>query len=99
MVRRRRRERDGDLAQWRLDEKRERGLRAGLYYTGGMDWLVNPERIDTAQKIYSTILDAPEHAAYADAHWRELIPHRAGVYVLGMELYAGHLVRLERANL
>ena len=32
------------------------------------------------------------------AHWRELIPHRPGVYILVIELYAGHLVRLERAN-
>ncbi|HZR80536.1 MAG TPA: alpha-L-fucosidase [Candidatus Binatia bacterium] len=52
---------------------RERGLRAGLYYTGGMDWLLNPERIDEPQKIYSTILEGPKYAAYADAHWRELI--------------------------
>jgi len=52
---------------------RGRGLRAGLYYTGGMDWLLNPERIDTPQKIYSTILDGPQYVAYADAHWRELI--------------------------
>jgi len=52
---------------------RARGLRAGLYYTGGMDWLLNPERIDTPAKIYSTILDGPDYVAYADAHWRELI--------------------------
>ena len=32
------------------------------------------------------------------ADWRELIPHRPGVYILNMKLYAGHLVRLERAN-
>ena len=32
------------------------------------------------------------------AHWHELIPHRPGVYVLSIELYSGHLVRLERAN-
>ncbi|HXN67892.1 MAG TPA: S9 family peptidase [Bradyrhizobium sp.] len=31
-------------------------------------------------------------------NWRDLIPHRAGVYVMDIELYAGHLVRLERAN-
>jgi len=31
-------------------------------------------------------------------HWRDLIPHRAGIYVLDIELYAHHLVRLERAN-
>ncbi len=30
--------------------------------------------------------------------WRDLIPHREGVYIIDMELYAGHLVRLERAN-
>ena len=32
------------------------------------------------------------------ANWRDLIPHRAGVYVIDIELYSGHLVRLERAN-
>jgi len=52
---------------------RGRGLHAGLYYSGGMDWLLNPERIDTPEKIYSTILDGPQYVAYADAHWRELI--------------------------
>lgn len=62
-----------DLVGELCDAVRARGMRAGLYYTGGMDWLVNPERLDAPEKIYSTILDAPEHAAYADAHWRELI--------------------------
>lgn len=63
------------------------GLRGGLYYTGGMDWLVNPERIDTPQKIYSTILDAPEHAAYADAHWRELIERYQPAVLWGDIMY------------
>jgi oligopeptidase B len=31
-------------------------------------------------------------------NWRDLIPHRSGVYILDHDLYAGHLVRLERAN-
>ena len=52
---------------------RARGLRAGLYYTGGMDWLLNPDRIDEPGKIYSTILDGPQYVEYANAHWRELI--------------------------
>jgi alpha-L-fucosidase len=52
---------------------RARGLHAGLYYSGGMDWLLNPERIDAPEKIYSTILDGPQYVAYADTHWRELI--------------------------
>ncbi len=44
-------------------------------------------RIDTAP------LATPDRA-----HWRPLIPHRPGVYVLEMSLFAGYLVRLERAN-
>ncbi|MBV9560303.1 MAG: S9 family peptidase [Bradyrhizobium sp.] len=37
-------------------------------------------------------------AASDRANWRDLVPHRAGVYVLDYDLYSGHLVRLERAN-
>jgi oligopeptidase B len=44
-------------------------------------------------KIVTAPLTSPERA-----NWRDLIPHREGVYVLDIELYAGHLVRLERAN-
>jgi oligopeptidase B len=44
-------------------------------------------------KIVKAPLASPERA-----NWRELIPHREGVYVIDIELYAGHLVRLERAN-
>jgi oligopeptidase B len=44
-------------------------------------------------KIVTTPLKAPERA-----NWRDLVPYRAGVYIIDIELYAGHLVRLERAN-
>jgi len=44
-------------------------------------------------KIVTAPLAAPERA-----NWRDLIPYRAGVYLMDIELYAGHLVRLERAN-
>jgi oligopeptidase B len=44
-------------------------------------------------KIVTAPLKSPERA-----NWRDLIPHRVGVYVMDIELYAGHLVRLERAN-
>jgi oligopeptidase B len=37
-------------------------------------------------------------ASTGRANWRELIPHRAGVYVMDLELFSGHMVRLERAN-
>jgi oligopeptidase B len=44
-------------------------------------------------KIVTAPLASPERA-----NWRDLIPHRTGVYVLDHDLYSGHLVRLERAN-
>ena len=44
-------------------------------------------------KIVTAPLGSPERA-----NWRDLIPYREGVYIIDIELYAGHLVRLERAN-
>jgi oligopeptidase B len=44
-------------------------------------------------KIVTAPLQSPERA-----NWHDLIPHREGVYIIDIELYAGHLVRLERAN-
>ncbi|RJF70582.1 S9 family peptidase [Rhodopseudomonas palustris] len=31
-------------------------------------------------------------------NWRDLIPHRDGVYIIDFDLFSGHLMRLERAN-
>lgn len=31
-------------------------------------------------------------------HWKDFIPHRSGTYILSMDIYSGHLVRLERSN-
>ena len=44
-------------------------------------------------KIVTAPLATPERG-----NWRDFIPHRAGVYIIDIELYANHLVRLERAN-
>ncbi|WP_439610649.1 S9 family peptidase [Reyranella sp.] len=44
-------------------------------------------------KIVTSPLATPERA-----NWRELVPYRPGTYILGIDLYVGHLVRLERAN-
>ena len=32
------------------------------------------------------------------AHWRDLVPHRPGIYVLGIAVLAAWLIRLEREN-
>jgi oligopeptidase B len=44
-------------------------------------------------KVVTTPLSSPDRA-----HWRDLIPYREGVYIIDVELYAHHMVRLERAN-
>ncbi len=44
-------------------------------------------------KVMTTPLSATERA-----NWLDLIPYREGIYVLDIELYADHMVRLERAN-
>ncbi len=44
-------------------------------------------------KIMTTPLNATERA-----NWRDLVPYREGIYVLDVEIFSGHMVRLERAN-
>ncbi len=44
-------------------------------------------------KIVTAPLTSPERA-----NWRDLIPIAQGVYIMDIDLFAGHLVRLERAN-
>ncbi|MGY3606944.1 MULTISPECIES: S9 family peptidase [unclassified Bradyrhizobium] len=44
-------------------------------------------------KVMTAPLAAPERK-----NWRDLIPHREGIYILDLELFSGHMVRLERAN-
>lgn len=76
-----------DLVGELMSAVRAQGLRGGLYYTGGMDWLLNSERLDEPFKIYSTILEGERFAAYADAHWRELIERYAPSVLWGDIMY------------
>jgi alpha-L-fucosidase len=52
---------------------RARGMRMGLYYSGGLDWTFNGGPIQDLPDLFATIPTAPAYAAYVDAHWRELI--------------------------
>jgi oligopeptidase B len=77
----------------RLVAAREEGVQYAVADRGGKLFILTnaDEAIDF--KIVTAPLASPERG-----NWRDLIAHRAGVYILDHDLYAGHLVRLERAN-
>ncbi len=56
---------------------RERGMRMGLYYSGGLDWTFNRSVVRDLPSLYQTIPQEAEYVEYADAHWRELIERYA----------------------
>jgi oligopeptidase B len=77
----------------RLIAPREKGIRYSVADRGDELFILTNEGGAIDFRIVTAPLAAPGRA-----NWRELIAHRPGIYVLGIELYAGHLVRLERAN-
>ncbi len=77
----------------RLVAPRETGVRYSVADRGEDLFILTNEGGGIDFKIVTAPLAAPERA-----NWRELVPHRPGTYVLGIELFAGHLVRLERSN-
>ncbi|MCA0250659.1 MAG: S9 family peptidase [Proteobacteria bacterium] len=77
----------------RLIAPRETGVRYSVSDRGDALFILTNEGGAIDFKIVTAPLAAPQRA-----NWRELVPHRPGTYILGIELYADHLVRLERAN-
>jgi oligopeptidase B len=77
----------------RLVAAREEGVQYAIADRGDELFILTNADGAIDFKIVTTALSAPERA-----NWRDLIPHRAGVYVLDHDLYSGHLVRLERAH-
>lgn len=59
----------GELAQ----AVRDRGMRFGVYYSGGLDWTFNAEPIRDFLDLLGGLPYGREYAAYVDAHYRELI--------------------------
>lgn len=76
-----------------LVAEREEGVQYSIADRGDQLYILTnaDEAIDF--KVVTAPLTSP-----ARANWRDLIPYREGVYVLDVELFAGHMVRLERAN-
>jgi alpha-L-fucosidase len=59
---------------------RARGMRFGVYYSGGLDWTWNPEAVRTLAETMASV-PGGDYPAYADAQVRELI-ERFGPEVL-----------------
>ena len=77
----------------RLVAARETGVRYSVYDRGDELFIHTNEGGAIDFRLAVAPLATPDRA-----HWRELIPHRPGIYILDVIVYAGHLVRLERAN-
>ncbi len=52
---------------------RARGMRFGVYYSGGLDWTFGGLPITDVRSMIAAIPQGEDYRAYADAHWRELI--------------------------
>lgn len=59
----------GDLAT----SVRERGLRFGTYYSGGIDWTFQGLPVTDHASFLAAMPQSGEYVAYIEAHWRELI--------------------------
>jgi oligopeptidase B len=77
----------------RLVAAREEGVQYSIADNGDELFILTNANDAIDFKVMTAPLASP-----ARANWRDLIPYREGIYVLDVELYAGHMVRLERAN-
>jgi alpha-L-fucosidase len=64
---------DRDLVGELTTAVRARGMRMGLYYSGGPDWWFQGDPIKDLVSMANTIPQTEEYVRYVDAHWRELI--------------------------
>ncbi|OKO82190.1 peptidase S9 [Bradyrhizobium sp. NAS80.1] len=77
----------------RLVAARQEGVQYSLADRGDELFILTNADDAIDFKIVTAPLAAPERK-----NWRDLIPYRPGIYIIDLDLYAGHLVRLERAN-
>jgi alpha-L-fucosidase len=59
------------------DTVRARGLRMGLYYSGGIDWLTHDQVIAAAGDFVRAVPPGEDYQDYATRHWKELIDRYA----------------------
>src|SRR5260370_5892488 len=80
-------------AKPRLVAARETGVQHSVADRGDELFILTDADGAIDFKIVTAPIASPE-----PANSRDLIPHRQGIYLIDIELYAGHLVRLEPAN-
>ncbi len=76
-----------------LIAKREEGIQYSVADRGDQLFILTNADDAIDFKVVTAPLASP-----ARKNWRDLIPHRPGTYIIDVELYSGHLVRMERAN-
>ena len=64
---------DRDLVGELTHAVRGRGIKMGLYYSGGYDWTFNPTVITDLAGMASALVQTNEYTQYANNHIRELI--------------------------
>jgi len=63
-----------DLVGGLAGEVRARGMRMGIYYSGGLDWTFTQDRvISHFFNLYDSVPQSDEYVSYSMAQWRELI--------------------------
>ncbi len=77
----------------RLVAAREEGVQYSVADRGDELFILTNADDAIDFKVVTAPLASPERA-----NWRDLIPYREGIYIIDVELYAGHMVRLERAH-
>lgn len=77
----------------RLIAQREEGVQYSVGDRGDQLFILTNADDAIDFKIMTAPLASP-----ARKNWRDLIPHRPGIYIINMEIFSGHMVRLERAN-
>jgi alpha-L-fucosidase len=66
-----------DLVGELTEAVRRRGMRMGLYYSGGLDWSFNETPVRSLKDVYGTIVQSPEFVSYSHGHFHELIDRYA----------------------
>lgn len=64
---------DRDFVGELAEAVRARGMRFGLYYSGGLDWTAHPRLIRNLGEMFAAVPTSAEYRAYAAAQVRELI--------------------------